>query len=112
MVIRDNPLAIDSEDAETFYTYKIKELLTNIALGLVPSRKWSGTYDATGGYIIVKEGGDVLCYHIYNRNEFREYLFRNTKLDTPSKTRHGFGIVVDTAEGQVIKLNLQIRFIK
>jgi hypothetical protein len=103
---------IDQEDTLSYYSYKIKELLTNIALGMVPSTKWTGKYETTGGYIIVKEDGDVLCYHIHNRNEFREYLFKNTKLDTPSKKRHKFGTIEKTENGQILKLNLQIRFIK
>ncbi len=33
--------------------------------------KWTGDFEAKGGYIIVKDDGDVVCYHIYNRNAFR-----------------------------------------
>lgn len=40
---------------------------------MMPASVWSGIYDATGGYLIVKENGDVLCYHIYNRNAFENY---------------------------------------
>lgn len=97
---------------EVFYTYKIKELMTDIALGMMPATPWNGIYDATGGYIIVKEDGDVLCYHIYNRNEFREYLYNNTRFETPSKSKHGFGIIEEVDGKQILKLNLQIRFVK
>lgn len=107
-----NLLNLLPEQVEIFYSHKIKELLMNIALGMVPSKKWNGNYDATGGYIIVKDDGDVLCYHIYNRNQFREYLFKNTKLETPSKSRHKFGMIENTVQGQILKLNLQIRFVK
>lgn len=108
-----NPLKIDTEDTYLFYSYKIKDFLTNVALGMMPASMWDGRYDATGGYIIVKEDGDVLCYHIYNRNEFREYLFNNTKLDSPSTTRHEYGRILKSLENKdIIKLNLQIRFIK
>lgn len=103
---------VNEENKEIFYTYKIKELLTNIALGMLPATTWDGYYDATGGYIIVKEDGDILCYHIYNRNAFREYLFKNTKFDTPSKSKHGFGVIETLDKEQVLKLGLQIRFLK
>lgn len=106
-------LDLGSTGTKVFYSHKIKELLTNIALGMVPAKQWSGNYAATGGYIIVKEDGEVLCYHIYNRNEFREYLYNNTKLDTPSRSKHGFGNIEVSGDGtQTIKLNIQIRFIK
>lgn len=107
-----NVCGVNETFRDTFYAYKIKEFMTNIALGMVPASPWNGKYDATGGYIIVKEDGDVLCYHIYNRNEFREYLYCNTKFDTPSKTKHHYGIIENVDNKQIMKLNLQIRFIK
>ena len=86
-----NPLKYDNQFAHTFYDYKIKRLLTDVALGMTPSKVWTGIYDATGGYLIVKENGEVLCYHIYNRNQFEDYLFANTKFETASSTRYEFG---------------------
>jgi hypothetical protein len=107
-----NPLNFDVSNEHKFYEYKIKRFLTDIALGMMPSKVWTGQYDATGGYLIVKENGDVLCYHIYNRNEFENYLFNNTKLDTASSNRHDFGSVYEENGELYFKLNLQIRFVK
>ena len=106
-----NPLNFDIENEHKFYEYKIKRFLTDVALGMMPSKVWSGKYDATGGYLIVKENGDVLCYHIYNKNEFEEYLFTNTKLETASSSRHEFGRIYHDDGEIYFKLNLQIRFI-
>lgn len=77
---------------------------------MMPSKVWTGELDATGGYLVVKENGELLCYHIYNRNEFEDYLFANTKLETASSTRHEFGKVYEENEQLYFKLNLQIRF--
>ncbi len=107
-----NPLNFDVSNQHKFYEYKIKRFLTDIALGMMPSKVWTGQYDATGGYLIVKENGNVLCYHIYNRNEFENYLFNNTKLDTASSNRHNFGSIYQEDGELYFKLNLQIRFIK
>ncbi|HUH25388.1 MAG TPA: HpaII family restriction endonuclease [Flavobacterium sp.] len=106
-----NPLNYNLETNHPFYSYKIKRFLTDIALGMMPSKVWTGELDATGGYLIVKENGDVLCYHIYNRNEFEDYLFTNTKLETASSTRHEFGKVYEENGQLYFKLNLQIRFL-
>lgn len=106
-----NPLRYDTQFSHSFYEYKIKRFLTDIALGMMPSKVWGGVYDATGGYLIVKEDGEILCYHIYNRNQFEDYLFRNTKLETASSTRHDFGKVFSEGDNLYFKLNLQIRFI-
>ena len=107
-----NPLNFDIENEHEFYKYKIKRFLTDVALGMMPSKVWTGEYDATGGYLIVKEDGNVLCYHIYNRNEFEDYLISNTKLDTASSSRHDFGRIYQENRELFFKLNLQIRFIK
>ncbi|MGQ1890930.1 HpaII family restriction endonuclease [Thermophagus sp. OGC60D27] len=109
---RINPIEYSDESNHPFYSYKIKRLLTEVALGMVPSKVWTGELDATGGYLVVKDDGEILCYHIYNRNEFEEYLFNNTKLDTASSTRYDFGTVYKEGNQEYFKLNLQIRFIK
>lgn len=103
---------VDTLDNSVYLKHKLKNLLTNIALGMVPGTLWTGDYEATGGYIIVKEDGDVVCYHIYNHNAFMNYMFDNTRFDTPSQSRHGFGKIYEENGRQMLKLNVQIRFVK
>lgn len=112
ILIQNNPCDFNLEQIHPFYEYKIKNLLTDIALGMTPTNIWNGHYDATGGIIIVREDGEVLCYHIYNRNEFQGYLVKNTKLETPSSSRHDYGKLYLENDSLYLKLNLQIRFIK
>lgn len=105
-----NPCNYDLSNNHPYYEYKIKNFLTDCALGMTPSSIWTGLYDANGGYIIVKEDGEVLCYHIYNRNAFQEYLYLNTKLEAASTSRHGYGSIYEENGEQFVKLNLQVRF--
>lgn len=107
----NNPLKYNLENNHPFYSYKIKRFLTDIALGMMPSKIWTGELDATGGYLVVKDNGEILCYHIYNRNEFEDYLYTNTKLETASSTRHEFGKIYRQDGVLYFKLNLQIRFL-
>ena len=107
-----NPLKYDLSKGHPFYSYKFKKLLTECALGMLPSKTWDGTADATGGYIIVREDGEVLCYHLFNRNEFENYLLNNTKFETGSTSRHEFGSIYKDNGKYYLKLNLQVRFIK
>ncbi len=109
---KDNPLQYNISEGHPFYEYKMKRFLTDIALGMMPSKVWTGELDATGGYLIVKDDGELLCYHIYNRNQFEDYLLNNTKLETASSSRHEFGNVYSEKGNLYFKLNLQIRFLK
>lgn len=112
IVSTKNPLNFNTTENHPFYTYKIKRFLTDIALGMMPATVWTGELEATGGYLVVKDDGEVLAYHIYNRNDFEDYLLNNTKLETASSTRHEFGVLYEKDSLQFFKLNLQIRFIK
>jgi hypothetical protein len=105
-----NPLGFDQTLNHKFYEHKLKRFLSEVALGMMPNTTWTGLYDGTEGYIVVKESGDVVCYHIINRNLFEDYLLNNTRFETPSSTRHGFGQIYSVANDLMFKLNLQIRF--
>ncbi|MCE1165063.1 MAG: HpaII family restriction endonuclease [Bacteroidetes bacterium] len=121
-----NPLRFNFANGHPYYEYKIKNFLTDNALGMTPETVWRGVYDATGGIIIVKEDGNIVCYHIYNRTEFQNYLFNNTKLEQASTSEdesnpgnvtesapkpYKFGWVYEEEGEFYVKLNLQIRFI-
>lgn len=123
-----NPLGFNITKGHPFYEYKIKNFLTESALGMTPEKVWTGKYDATGGIIVVKDNGDIVCYHIYNKNEFEDYLISHTKLEqaatSEDDTNPGFSTNTTKTKpykyswiyeenGELfLKLNLQIRFIK
>jgi len=94
------------------YKYKIKSLLEAATLGMVPSKVWDGFTKAYGGYIVVKNNGEVVCYHLYNRDEFLTYLYENTKFESASSSRHNYGKIYQNKGEIYFNLNLQIRFIK
>lgn len=103
-----NPLSFP---ARGFYEYKFKELLCCAALGMTPATVWDGHDEANGGYIVVTSAGNVLAYHIYNRDFFKEYLMNNTRYERGSTSRHGFASLYKEDGKTYLKLNLQIRFI-
>lgn len=92
------------------YRYKLKKFLSAVALGMVPSKLWDGRDEANGGYIVVKEDGDVVAYHLYNRDSFETYLLNNTKFERSSTTRHKYATLYKEGSKMYIKLNLQVRF--
>ena len=112
IIEQNNSRNYDLSLGHLFYSRKVKNLICDIALGMTASNVWQAKLEITGGYIVVRSDGDVLCYHIYNRNEFEDYLLENTKFDTPSTTKFGFGKIETDLSGQnFFKLNLQIRFV-
>lgn len=92
------------------YEYKFKKFLCSCALGMKPGKVWNGLDEANGGYIIVKSDGEILAYHIYNRNFFEQYLIDNTVMERASTSRHDYISLYKENDELFIKLNLQIRF--
>lgn len=105
-----NILGIKSQERINVYKFKMKNFLVSVALGMMPSKEWNGIYDANGGYIIVKEDGELLCYHFYDRNRFSDYLLNNTYLERGSTTRHEYAKLYRKQDNVLFNLNLQIRF--
>lgn len=110
-VLLKNPLNYNTLLNPSIYTMMVKKFLVDFALGMRPGTVWQRVYEATGGYLVVRTDGEVLCYHFYFTQQFEDYLFNNTKLETPSASKHGFGKIYTQNNCQKIKLNPQVRFI-
>jgi hypothetical protein len=105
-LVISNPLKYSPSNSEIRYSHKVKDLLEAVALGMRPTTQWGGEAEAKGGHLIVTSAGELLCHHALDKDTLRNYLFENTKIDTPSRDRYFFGKIV----GNKIKLNFQIRF--
>ena len=121
----NNPLDFDIQTHGNIYEYKVKRFLQDCAQGMTPEKPWLGIYDATGGQIIVKDNGDVVCYHIYELNRFRSFLYNNTKFEyastgedsgnpghqrnDSSSKKYFYGWLYKKDDQYYIKINLQVR---
>lgn len=105
-----NPMKYNLQSGHDYYGYKVKSLMVSTALGMLPATPWSGKYEATGGYIVVKRDGDVVCFHLYDRNLLEDYLFYNTKFETPTGDRYNLGNIYKKDSKYYFNLVLQIRF--
>lgn len=111
-VAESDPCGIGDENRKFWYELVMKRFLVIVALGMTANNPWNGIYAANGGFIVVKEDGDIVCYHFYDRNQLENYLLNNTAFETPSTSRHKISEVYRDDDGKVyIKLNPQIRFI-
>lgn len=107
-----NPLNFPMNNNKMFYEAKVKRFISDVALGMVPSRPWSAEHQAAG-ILVVTETGDVDCYHVIYKASLDDYLFNDLKFESPSASRHGYGRIEYGDDGnQYFSLNLQMRFIK
>lgn len=119
-----NPLHFATITHGNIYEYKVKRFLQDCAQGMTPETPWLGIYDSTGGQIIVKDDGDIVCYHIYELNRYRDFLFNSTKFESAStsedannpghprpdaKKKFFYGWVYEENGKYFIKINLQVR---
>jgi hypothetical protein len=112
---------------QKLYEYKLKKFLAECAMGMTSEKPWQGIYDANGGVIICKQDGEIVCFHIYDFNLFRDYLLSNTMFEQPStgeyeknpgnpRTTKGtkkyyYGWLFEDDGELHFKINLQVRFI-
>ena len=61
---RDDVLGI----GEGMYKHLFKKFLCAVALGMTPKEEWSGHDDASSGYVIACDDGEVFVFHAYNRD--------------------------------------------
>jgi len=106
-----NPLELHDDEKETFYKKKVSEFLESVTFGMMPAEKWDGTHEINGGLLTVKKDGDILCHHIYYDNvSLKNFLFKHTKFESPSGSRHKYGDIYKENGEVFFKLNLQVRF--
>jgi hypothetical protein len=112
---------------QKLYEYKLKKFLAECAMGMTSEKPWQGIYDVIGGVIICKQDGEIVCFHIYDFNLFRDYLLNNTKFEQPSTgedednpgtprltkgtKKYYYGWLFEENCKLLFKINLQIRFI-
>ncbi len=104
-----NPMKYNLNLGHNFYEYRIINFLVEVSLGMTSAVVWNGVHDATGGIIIVKDDSEVLCYHLIEFNKFKAYLKKAARLDNPSGSRMGYGVIYKENEKTFIKLNFQVK---
>lgn len=107
-----NPAGYVFSDLQDMYRTKVAKLLYDMFTGMRLSKSWDGRASVTGGYIVVKEDGDVLAYHTTLMDEFKDFLVEKLGFETPSNSRHNAMQIYKQGEKYYINFNLQIRFKK
>lgn len=103
-----NPLLVPNPDV--YYEKAIKDFLMAGFTGMTAGKQWDGKEQVSGGYIVVMEDGDVLCYHSADREAFRDYLYRNTHFEYVSAKKYIWSNIFEENNEYFLPLNLSIRF--
>ena len=96
-----------NEDLQSF-TVKIKRLLVSILLGFFPGKRWDGK-NIANGVIIVKKNGEQVGLHVIDTPALENYLFENSRFETPSSSKHKYGELYECDDKIHLKFNLQLR---
>ncbi|MCD8181680.1 MAG: HpaII family restriction endonuclease [Firmicutes bacterium] len=103
-----NPLNVPNPDI--YYTKAIKDFLMAGFTGMTAGKKWDGKEQVNGGYIVVMDDGDVICYHSNDRESFRDYLYRNTHFEYVSTKKYLLSYIKKENNEYLLPLNVSIRF--
>ena len=107
-MIAANPLGVPG--ARVYYEKAIKDFLMAGFTGMTAGKEWDGKEQVNGGYIVVMDDGDVICYHSSDRESFRDYLYRNTHFEYVSADKYIWSRIIKIDGEYYLPLNLSVRF--
>lgn len=110
-ISESNPLRLNLSGKTPIYEMMIKRFLRQHTLGMNAASPWDGRQGVSGGCIIVKTDGEIVCFYAYNFDDLDEFLLHNAVFDTPASRKHAFGKIFEDPESgkQMVRLNFQVR---
>ncbi len=103
-----NPLRVPNPDI--YYEKAVKDFLMAGFTGMTAGKEWDGREQVNGGYIVVMDDGDVICYHSNDRESFRDYLYRNTHFEYVSADKYVWSRILKIDGEYYLPLNVSVRF--
>lgn len=107
-MITANPINVPNP--EFYYEKAIKDFLIAGFTGMTAANEWDGKEQVNGGYIVVMDDGDIVCYHSNDRESFRDYLYRNTHFEYVSADKFAWSRIKKDGNDYYLPLNVSIRF--
>ena len=109
--LADNDIAgYGFDDLKDTYRSKIAGLLLATFTGMKLGKTWDGRQKVNGGYIVVKNNGDVVAFHSTITDEFKDFLVCKMAMESPSHSRHKDMVIYKDGDKYFLKLALQLRF--
>lgn len=107
---RANPLGVPTASAQIYYEKAVKDFLMAGFTGMTAGKPWDGREQVNGGYIVVMDDGDVICYHSNDRESFRDYLYKNTYFEYVSADKYVWSRITKINNEYYLPLNISVRF--
>ena len=107
-MIAANPLRVPNP--QVYYEKAVKDFLMASFTGMTAAKVWDGREQVNGGYIVVMDDGDVLCYHSNDRETFRDYLYKNTHFEYVSADKFSWSRIQKIEGRYYLSLNASVRF--
>ena len=107
-MVAENPLNVPNP--AVYYEKAIKDFLMAGFTGMTAGKVWDGREQVNGGYIVVMDDGDVVCYHSSDRESFRDYLYKNTHFEYVSADKYVWSRIMKMNGEYYLPLNVSIRF--
>ncbi|MDK2802715.1 MAG: HpaII family restriction endonuclease [Oscillospiraceae bacterium] len=104
------PNGYSNKQFHLYVLKRLKELIYLSATTMITNDDFYNGDRINGGIIIVKFNGQLVCYDLYNIDDFKNYLYKNIKFESASRKRHNYGKIYRDDNKLKIKLNLQIRY--
>lgn len=104
----ENPLNVPTP--QVYYEKALKDFLIAGFTGMTAGKVWDGKEQVNGGYIVVMDDGDILCYHSNDRESFRDYLYRNTFFEYVSAVKYSWSRIQKIDGEYYLPLNVSVRF--
>lgn len=104
----ENPLNVPNP--QVYYEKALKDFLIAGFTGMTAGNVWDGKEQVNGGYIVVMDDGDILCYHSNDREAFRDYLYRNTYFEYVSADKYVWSRILKIDGEYYLPLNVSVRF--
>ena len=98
------------DDLKETYRGKIANFLLCTFTGMRLGSQWNGRQEVNGGYIVVKNNGDVVAFHSTIADEFKDFLVAKMLMESPSHSRHRDMVIYKENGRYLLKLSLQLRF--
>ena len=106
-----NPLNV--RNPIIYYRTKLEDFVYASFGQMTATREWDGRHVINGGYIEIKNNGEVLYYRATSDDKFKGFLVNKTHFESPSTNpskKHYHGCVEKRDGGYYMSLNFSVRF--